>query len=53
MTRSMPRLETLLAFGALLLSGCQQEWVSPYSADLQKRASDMLSDVRNGSLIAE
>ena len=29
----------------LLLSGCQVQWVSPYSADLQKKASDMLSDV--------
>ena len=29
----------------MLLSGCQQHFVSPYSADLQKRATDMLADV--------
>jgi hypothetical protein len=29
----------------LTLSGCEVEWVSPYSADLQKRATDMLTDV--------
>lgn len=29
----------------LLLAGCQAQFVSPYSADLQKRATDMLSDV--------
>ena len=43
--RSIPRVETVLVLGALLLSGCQQQWVSPYSPELQKRASDMLSDV--------
>jgi hypothetical protein len=31
---------------ALVASGCSHvEWVSPYSADLQKRATDMLSEV--------
>lgn len=35
----------LIGFGALLLGSCQQQWVTPYSADLQKRASDMLVDV--------
>jgi hypothetical protein len=29
----------------LLLAACQVQWVSPYSADLQKRATDMLADV--------
>jgi hypothetical protein len=29
----------------MLLGGCQQQFVSPYSADLQKRATDMLADV--------
>ena len=43
--RTIPRVETVLALAALLLSDCQQQWVSPYSPELQKRASDMLSDV--------
>lgn len=30
---------------AMLLFSCQVQWVSPYSADLQKKATDMLSDV--------
>jgi hypothetical protein len=30
---------------AVCLSACHVQWVSPYSADLQKRSSDMLSDV--------
>jgi hypothetical protein len=29
----------------LLLAGCRAQWVSPYNADLQRRATDMLSDV--------
>jgi hypothetical protein len=29
----------------LLVAACQANWVSPYSADLQKRATDMLSQV--------
>jgi hypothetical protein len=41
---SMPGV-SVLALGGLLLSNCQQQWVSPYSADLQKRASEMLYDV--------
>lgn len=28
-----------------MLVGCHVQWVSPYSADLQKQATDMLSDV--------
>jgi hypothetical protein len=27
------------------LAGCQVQWVSPYSADLQKKATDMLAEV--------
>jgi hypothetical protein len=27
------------------LAGCHVQWVSPYSADLQKKATDMLADV--------
>ena len=27
------------------LTACQPEWISPYSADLQKRATDMLANV--------
>jgi hypothetical protein len=28
-----------------LLAGCQAQWVSPYSAELQKKATDMIADV--------
>ena len=28
-----------------MLTGCHVQWVSPYSADLQKKATDMLPDV--------
>jgi hypothetical protein len=35
---------TLPLVGALLL-GCQAQFVSPYSVDVQKRASDMISEV--------
>ena len=28
-----------------ILTGCQVQWVSPYSAELQKKATDMLADV--------
>jgi hypothetical protein len=38
-----------MAFATLfvvpMLAGCHVQWVSPYSADLQKKATDMLSDV--------
>lgn len=30
---------------AVMVTGCEVQWVSPYSADLQKKATDMLSDV--------
>jgi hypothetical protein len=30
---------------ALALAACQANWISPYSADLQKRATDMLAEV--------
>jgi hypothetical protein len=43
--RTIRRVETVLALAALLLADCQQQWVSPYSPELQKRASDMLADV--------
>jgi hypothetical protein len=43
--RSIPRVETVLALAALLLADCQQQWVSPYSPELQKRAADMLAEV--------
>lgn len=29
----------------LVIAGCHVQWISPYSADLQKKASDMLSEV--------
>jgi len=29
----------------LTLGGCDVQWISPYNADLQKKATDMLSDV--------
>src|SRR5271168_1645878 len=32
-------------FTTIMLAGCQVQWVSPYSADLQKKATDMLADV--------
>jgi hypothetical protein len=35
----------LAAIAAVMVMGCQQQWVAPYSPDLQKRASDMLTDV--------
>jgi hypothetical protein len=41
----MPWIGMILAVAALPLSDCQQQWVSPYSPELQKRAADMLSDV--------
>jgi hypothetical protein len=45
MTRVKPTHSvTLPLLGALLL-GCQPQFVSPYSADLQKRASDMISEI--------
>jgi hypothetical protein len=45
MTRVKPTHSvTLPLFGALLL-GCQTQFVSPYSADVQKRASDMISEI--------
>jgi hypothetical protein len=43
--RSIPRVATVLALAALLLADCQQQWVSPYSPELQKRASEMLAEV--------
>jgi hypothetical protein len=36
-------LATLLAIP--MLAACQVQWVSPYSADLQKKATDMLAEV--------
>jgi hypothetical protein len=45
MTRVKPTQSiTLLLVGALLL-GCQVQFVSPYSADVQKRASDMIAEI--------
>jgi hypothetical protein len=38
-----PAMAVLLS--CFTLAGCQVQWVSPYSADLQKKATDMLSDV--------
>lgn len=38
-------LRAVAVCGPLILSGCHVQWVSPYSADLQKKATDMLSDV--------
>jgi|SRR5665213_64278 len=35
----------LLAITGLGLAGCDVQWVSPYSADLQKKATTMLSNV--------
>ncbi len=32
-------------FAVCLLAACQANWVSPYSQDLQKRATDMLAEV--------
>jgi hypothetical protein len=34
-----------LFLSVFLLSACQANWISPYSQDLQKRATDMLSQV--------
>ena len=45
MTRVKPTQGiTLLLVGAFLL-GCQVQFVSPYSADVQKRASDMIAEI--------
>lgn len=38
-------LSILALFTTFMLAGCEVQWVSPYSADLQKKATDMLSDV--------
>jgi len=35
----------ITAVSTLTLAACHMQWVSPYSADLQKRATDMLSEV--------
>ncbi len=35
----------IIPIAAFAAASCQANWVSPYSADLQKRAIDMLSDV--------
>jgi hypothetical protein len=40
-----PAWATALFLATLTLGGCEVEWVSPYSADLQKKATDMLADV--------
>jgi len=38
--------QAMAAFFAVgTLAGCHVQWVSPYSADLEKKATDMLSDV--------
>lgn len=39
------RLRLNLYLLAPLLTACQVRWVSPYSADLQKKATDMIADV--------
>jgi hypothetical protein len=44
--RLAARFSGLWAFSAVLLTGaCQPQLISPYNADLQKRATDMLADV--------
>jgi hypothetical protein len=41
-----PPARAMAAFFAIgTLVGCHVQWISPYSADLQKHAADMLSDV--------
>jgi hypothetical protein len=38
-------LRAIIILVYLILAGCHVQWVSPYNADLQKKATDMLSDV--------
>jgi hypothetical protein len=39
------RFHFALCLSSLLLTGCDAQWVSPYNADLQKKATDMIADV--------
>jgi hypothetical protein len=45
MIRAEPTYSVALALVGALLLGCQAQFVSPCSADVQKRASDMISEV--------
>src|SRR5262249_23671811 len=42
---SICRLSLAVLLVVVAVAGCHVQWVSPYSADLQKKATDMLSDV--------
>ena len=44
-SRAKPRFNIASPLLSALLLGCQAQFVSPYSADVQKRASDMISEV--------
>jgi hypothetical protein len=45
LNRLKPRHNIASPLLSALLLGCQVQFVSPYSADVQKRASDMISEV--------
>jgi hypothetical protein len=45
MRPAKPCLHRSMTLFALAVTSCQANWVSPYNADLQKRATDMLSQV--------
>ena len=45
MTLVKPTQSITLPLAGALLLGCQVQFVSPYSADVQKRASDMIAEI--------
>jgi hypothetical protein len=50
MTRVKPTHSITLPLVGALLLGCQVQFVSPYSADVQKRASDMIAEISSWEL---
>ena len=44
-TNQKPGCTLAAGLAILILAACQVQWVSPYSADLQKKATDMLAEV--------